>query len=156
MAAIPKNCEECHYLSKTEIAIKCTNPDAQHDSDMSVEEMYVKCPQKEDELIAVRYRTKYRDENLYIVISFLDCKPYEIFAEHASNSDPKISYMLASWDAVTRLASISMRELGVDKVIRQLRRSSRQTHDLPGIMSDLLEKAKQVSNNLILKSRSAI
>lgn len=156
MAKLPKSCEECHYLLSNGESVKCSNIDADHKPGWSIEEMHERCPQKEDELIAVRYRAKYRNENLYVVVAFLDGMPYEVFAEHATNSDPKVAYMLASWDSVTRLASLGMRELGVDKIIRQLRRASRQTNDLPGIMANLLEKSKQVSANLILKQRSQL
>lgn len=93
-----------------------------------------------DVMNSKRYRIKYQDENLYIVIvTSDDGQPYEIFANHSSNGRFELQYMLASWDCLTRFISMCLQTMPLDKVIRQLNRSTRQPNDLPGIILKLLK-----------------
>ena len=94
-----------------------------------------------DEMKAVRYRIKYRDENLYVVVVLdKDNNPYEIFADHATSGDYKVQYMLASWDCLTRFISICLQTISLSKVMEQLEKSTRQLGDLPSIIFDILKK----------------
>lgn len=140
MSKFPKNCNECGYFKN-----ECTNVDA--DSSLIIDDPNVfpdMCPLLDDELFAKRFRVSYRNEKLYVVISTKKGVPYEIFAEHATNSDPKLVYLLAGWDALTRMTSLCLRVYPIEKVIRQLKKASRQHNDIPGILSHLLLKMPRV------------
>ena len=106
-----------------------------------------------DVMDSKRYRIKYQNENLYIVVvTSDDGKPYEIFAEHSSNRRFELQYMLASWDCLTRFISMCLQNFPLEKVIRQLNRSTRQSNDLPGIILNILktyEVAKEVEDEKI-------
>ena len=93
-----------------------------------------------DVMDSKRYRIKYRSENLYlVVVTSEDGQPFEIFANHASNGDYNVQYMLASWDCLTRFVSMSLQHLSLDRTLNQLRKSTRQSNDLPGIILRILQ-----------------
>jgi len=93
-----------------------------------------------DVMDSKRYRIKYQNENLYIVVvTSDDGQPYEIFANHSSNGQFELQYMLASWDCLTRFISMCLQNFPLEKVIRQLNRSTRQSSDLPGIILNILK-----------------
>ena len=92
-----------------------------------------------DVLNAKRYAVKYRNENFYVVVSEKDGTPYEVFAEHATDMDYSIQYMMASVDALTRTISLSLRCVSLGKVVEQLERASRQKNDLPAILANALK-----------------
>jgi hypothetical protein len=97
-----------------------------------------------DVMISKRYRIKYRNENLYIVVvTTEDGKPYEIFAAHSSNSSFELQYMLASWDCLTRFISMCLQTMPLEKIITQLNRSTRQPNDLPGILLRILKNYQE-------------
>ena len=106
-----------------------------------------------DVMASKRYRIKYQNENLYIVVvTSDDGKPYEIFAEHSSNRRFELQYMLASWDCLTRFISMCLQNFPLEKTIRQLNRSTRQPSDLPGIILNILKTyeivKEEVSENI--------
>jgi hypothetical protein len=101
-----------------------------------------------DVMPSKRYRIKYQNENLYIVVvTTEDGQPYEIFANHSSNSQFELQYMLASWDCLTRFISMCLQTMPLEKTLRQLNRSTRQSTDLPGIILNKL-KTYQISNEV--------
>ena len=82
----------------------------------------------------------YEREDLYLVITFKDGKPWEVFANHAIKGNPKINNMLATWDMSTRFITMSLKRDPLEKTIRQLHKSSRSKKDLPGILKTELSK----------------
>ncbi|RLI65905.1 MAG: hypothetical protein DRO67_02010 [Candidatus Asgardarchaeum californiense] len=98
------------------------------------------CPIKEDELPAKRYKVDYRGEHFYLLIVGRNNKPWEIFAEHPTNRKPSLTFMMAGWDGMTRFVTMALKAYPLDKVIRQLKKSSRQKNDLPGIIAEKLEE----------------
>jgi RNAse (barnase) inhibitor barstar len=106
-----------------------------------------------DVMDSKRYRIKYQNENLYIVVVTTDeGHPYEIFAEHSSNRRFELQYMLASWDCLTRFISMCLQTMPLEKIIKQLNRSTRQSTDLPGIILNILktyEEVKEIENEKI-------
>jgi hypothetical protein len=138
---LPKNCNECSYFKES-----CTNVDA--DESLVITDQNIlpsMCPLLDDELYAKRFKVTYRGEKLYVVISIKNGIPYEVFAEHATNSDHKLIFLLSGWDALTRMISLCLKVYPIDKVIRQLKKASRQPSDIPGILSDLLSKMPRVT-----------
>lgn len=150
MASIPINCGECGYSTEHETHFECAHPDGElKGGDASA--LYTQCPIKEDELDALRFRVKYREQSFYLTVSFKDGIPWELFAEHPMNGDLKLNYMLSSWDAICRLSSAMLKTHGVEKVIKQLSRSSRQKSDLPGLLSHVLSQVKFFNKALGIK-----
>ena len=134
MSIIPKNCNECGYQGEWQ----CTHAfgaDIGQEQDLLPE----MCPIKDDVLNAKRFKVTYRGENLYLLIAEREGKPWEIWAEHATNGDPDLKYMLAGWDCSTRFIAQSLKLKPLGYVIKQLRSSSRLKKDLPGIIADSLE-----------------
>ncbi len=98
------------------------------------------CPIDTEVLEAKRFRVRYRGETFYLVVSMKDGKPWEVFAEYPAKSKHSVQYMMAGWDCNTRFISIALKKCPLDKVVRQLRKSSRQKNDLPDIIADILEE----------------
>lgn len=151
--SIPKSCKECGYL-KSDDQVKCTNVDADHAPDFTQDTMFEMCPLKEDVLPSTRFETTYRGERLYVLISYKDSKPWEVFASYAISHDPDLTYAMASWDAITRLISLALRTNTTTKVVHQLQRSSRKSGDLPDILSKLLMKAEVIASDMKLATNS--
>ena len=94
-----------------------------------------------------RYKTTYRGENLYIIVVTNEVgQPFEIFVTHASNGDHNVQYMLASWDCLTRFISLCLQNFSLDQTIKHLRKSTRQSNDLPGIILRILQNYQEVEN----------
>jgi len=98
-----------------------------------------------DVLDAVRYRTNDRERNTwYVSVSELDNNPVEIFASTAFDRDQHLQSRISNLTTITRLISLILRNiflgerLTLEKVLTQLRRSSRQANDLPEMLSNVL------------------
>lgn len=98
-----------------------------------------------DELPAVRYKVTYKDAGIYVVVTTFEGKPVEVFAEFSGLPDFKNSRMRSAWATITRLVTMCMRsrDIGLDKAIQQLERSSNNKSDIAGILIPIL-KAWQV------------
>ena len=136
--ALPMNCNECGYFNDEQ---SCTHLDADPDFVIANSNTLDKnCPMKEDVLVAVRYDVIYRGEHLYIVVAMKDGIPLEVFVTHATEADPKLSYMLSGFDAMTRMISLSLRTYPLSKIVDQLLKASRRRDDIAGILADLLNR----------------
>lgn len=98
-----------------------------------------------DVLDAVRYRTNDRERNTwYVSVSELEGNPVEVFASTAFDRDQHLQSRISNLTTITRLISLILRniylgeKLTLDKTLTQLRRSSRQSNDLPDMLSDVL------------------
>jgi hypothetical protein len=98
-----------------------------------------------DVLDAVRYRTTDRERNRwYVSVSELDKNPVEIFASTAFDRDQHLQSRISNLTTITRLISLILRNiylgerLTLEKTLTQLRRSSRQTNDLPDMLCTVL------------------
>lgn len=101
-----------------------------------------------DKLVAKRFRTRYRDDDsVYVVVSLLDDKPVEVFAEFTDKSDHTTFLTRAGWEAITRLVTLGLRseDAGLEKVVQQLDRASIQSNDLPGIIGGILREWLPIS-----------
>jgi hypothetical protein len=112
-----------------------------------------------DVLDGVRYRTTDRERNTwYVSISELDGNPVEIFASTAFDRDQHLQSRISNLTTITRLISLTLRHifmgerLTLDKVLTQLKRSSRQPNDLPDMLGKILANytpKTSVPNDLI-------
>lgn len=98
-----------------------------------------------DVLDAMRYRTTDRDNNTwYVSVSELEGKPVEMFASTAFDNDRHLQSRISSLTTITRLLSLILRHIflgetiTLGKTITQLDRSSRQSKDLPALLSGVL------------------
>lgn len=113
----------------------CLLPDEQGKSERScgVEEKSVELPGK-------KYLIKLSGEEVYVVISYNEGMPWEVFATVPCSwlpSDPRKGYM----GAINRLAALSLQSgTGVEKVVSQLTKSSAGDGDYSGILAGLLER----------------
>ncbi len=111
-------------------------------------------------LDAVRYRTCDREQNTwYVSVSELSGSPIEIFASTAFDNDRHLQSRISNLTTITRLISLILRnvfmgeKLTLEKTLTQLHRSSRQSNDLPEMLSDVLanyqdkERNKATTNN---------
>ena len=96
-------------------------------------------------LDAIRYRTTDRDRNTwYVSVSELEGEPVEIFASTAFDRDQHLQSRISNLTTITRLISLILRhvfmgeKLTLEKTLTQLRRSSRQTNDLPDMLCNVL------------------
>ncbi len=96
-------------------------------------------------LDAIRYRTTDRDRNTwYVSVSELAGEPVEIFASTAFDRDQHLQSRISNLTTITRLISLILRHvfmgerLTLEKTLTQLRRSSRQTNDLPDMLCNVL------------------
>ncbi len=92
-----------------------------------------------DVLEAKRFRCPYRGEKIYFIISLKNKRPYEVFAEVPTIGDPTYMFTRAGMEALTRSITLNLRKYPLLTVVRQLRRSSLQSMDLPGILASILE-----------------
>lgn len=98
-----------------------------------------------DVLDGVRYRTTDRERNKwYVSISELDGNPVEIFASTAFDRDQHLQSRISNLTTITRLISLTLRHifmgerLTLEKILTQLKRSSRQPNDLPDMLGKIL------------------
>ena len=99
-----------------------------------------------DVLDAIRYRTRDRDNNSwYVSVSEMSGQPVEIFASTAFDRDHHLQSRISNLTTITRLISLILRNvfmnerLTLEKILTQLRRSSRQPNDLPAMLAGVLE-----------------
>lgn len=100
-----------------------------------------------DVLDAVRYRTHDREQNTwYVSVSEIAGAPVEIFASTAFDRDQHLQSRISNLTTITRLISLILRHifldevLTLDKTLKQILRSSRQTNDLPDMLARILSK----------------
>lgn len=106
-----------------------------------------------DVLDGVRHRTIDRERNTwYVSISELEGNPVEIFASTAFDRDHHLQSRISNLTTITRLISLTLRHifmgepLTLEKILTQLKRSSRQPNDLPDMLGKILAKySKQTS-----------
>lgn len=98
-------------------------------------------------LIAKRHRAEDREKNQwYLIVSEYEGKPVELFVTTASENDHKLQSSLANLTALTRLVSLMLRhvflgeQITIEKIRKQLERSSRQENDLPDLVLGVLSK----------------
>ncbi|HBH27293.1 MAG: hypothetical protein N839_0005755 [Desulfofustis sp. PB-SRB1] len=96
-------------------------------------------------LDAVRYRTHDRERNSwYVSVSEINGDPVEIFASTAFDRDHHLQSRISNLTTITRLISLILRNvylaegLTLQKVLKQLARSSRQKNDLPDMLCQVL------------------
>lgn len=105
-----------------------------------------------DVLDAVRYRTHDREQNTwYVSVSEMDGAPVEIFASTAFDRDQHLQSRISNLTTITRLISLILRHiflgevLTLEKTLKQILRSSRQTNDLPDMLARILSKYSEVA-----------
>ncbi|THB79698.1 MAG: hypothetical protein D6B25_00665 [Desulfobulbaceae bacterium] len=150
-------CKDCHALLeviKSKPALirqlcKLTRTDL---SLKSPQELVVNSPQEElpEVLDAVRYRTRDREMNTwYVSVSEIEGKPIEIFASTAFDRDQHLQSRISNLTTITRLISLILRHifmgevLTLEKALKQMRRSSRQTNDLPDMLASVLSNYRK-------------
>lgn len=106
-------------------------------------------------LDAVRFRTRDCDLNRwYVSISEIEGKPVEIFASTAFDKDRHLQSRISNLTTITRLISLILRHvflgevLTLEKIIKQLQRSSRQQHDLPDMLTGVLSKYSPIHQKM--------
>ena len=104
-----------------------------------------KSVQLPDVLEGKRYRTIDREHNKwYLSVSELDGAPVEIFASTAFDRDHELQSRISNLTTITRLISLTLRHiflgepLTLAKVLKQIKRSSRQKNDLPDMLYGVL------------------
>lgn len=100
--------------------------------------------EKPAELPGKRFRVKLSGDDVYVVISYNEGIPWEVFATMPCSwlpSDPRRGYM----GAINRLAALSLQSgTGVEKVVSQLTKSSSgRGGDYAGILAGLLERGQR-------------
>lgn len=105
-------------------------------------------------LDAVRYRTRDRELNTwYVSVSELEGDPVEIFASTAFDRDDQLQSRISNLTTITRLVSLILRNvflgevLTLGKIIKQLKRSSRQKNDLPDMLTNVLRGYEKEVNS---------
>lgn len=105
-------------------------------------------------LNAVRFRTCDREQNTwYVSVSELSGSPIEIFASTAFDNDRHLQSRISNLTTITRLISLILRnvfmgeKLTLEKTLTQLHRSSRQTNDLPEMLSNVLANYQKREKN---------
>ena len=100
-----------------------------------------------EELDARRYRREDREKNTwYLVVSEWEGKPVELFMSSKTDNDHRLQFQIANLTALTRLVSLMLRhvflgeQITLEKIKRQLRRSSRLKKDLPDLVHEVLER----------------
>ncbi|MCK4814499.1 hypothetical protein KA005_01910 [bacterium] len=88
-----------------------------------------------EEIRGIRHRITYREENLYITI--FPNKAEIFICSVKQDQDPLTG---AALDAISRMTTLAWKGSTVDEVIDQLRKASRSTKDIPGILARLLSE----------------
>ena len=98
-----------------------------------------------DVLDGKRYRTIDRERNpWYLSISEVEGRPVEVFASTAFDRDHELQSRISNLTTITRLISLNLRhifigeQLTLKKILKQLKRSSRQKNDLPDMLYQVL------------------
>jgi len=98
-------------------------------------------------LDAKRHRAEDREKNeWYLIVSEYAGKPVELFVTTAGENDHKLQSSLANLTALTRLVSLMLRhvflgeQITLEKIRKQLKRSSRQERDLPDLVLGVLKE----------------
>jgi len=98
-------------------------------------------------LDAKRHKTHDRGKNTwYLVVSEYEKKPVELFMTTTKENDHSQQDNIANLTALTRLISLMLRHIFLaekitfQKIQSQLRKSSRQTRDLPDMVLGVLSK----------------
>lgn len=145
MTKLPDNCDSCAYVQseyaeeyKTTV-LHCSHPEGRDLERINPFIRHKRCPIPDDILNGKRYRVRYRENDFYFIVLLKDEMPCEIFVEYPIQSDPSLDYMMSAWDAFTRLATMALKAYSLEKVIRQIKKSSRRKRDLPGITATILE-----------------
>lgn len=105
-----------------------------------------------DVLDGKRYRTVDRERNKwYLSVSEVNGQPVEIFASTAFDRDHELQSRISNLTTITRLISLMLRHISLGehltlpKILKQIKRSSRQRDDLPdmlfGVLSRYADKA---------------
>lgn len=101
-----------------------------------------------------RYRTDDREGNRwYVAVTEHNNQPVEIFATTTFDRDHHLQSRISSLTTITRLISLMLRHivlnepLTIEKIIKQLQRSSRQKKDLPDMLTRILSNYLPKSNN---------
>lgn len=89
--------------------------------------------EKVEEVRGVKHRVKYMQENLYV--SIFPMRAELFISSVAQDQDPLVG---ANLDAMSRMVTMAWKSNTLDKVLVQLKRSSRSSRDLPGILYRLL------------------
>lgn len=136
---IPEICNDCGFCVPTANSqVYVCKHDYSDGLTIVPNETRTDCPLHDDILDSRRFIVPYRGETFYVVVVLKDDVPYELFAEHPTNSDPSLYYMMSSIDTITRLATMCLKKHTLQKVINQMARSSRTKNDFPGIISRVL------------------
>ncbi|OQX06603.1 MAG: hypothetical protein BWK76_25980 [Desulfobulbaceae bacterium A2] len=100
-----------------------------------------------DVLDGKRYRAVDRERNKwYLSVSEVDGQPVEIFASTAFDRDHELQTRISNLTTITRLISLILRhislgeQLTLPKILKQLKRSSRQPDDLPDMLFGVLSR----------------
>ncbi|BCO09212.1 hypothetical protein GF1_15880 [Desulfolithobacter dissulfuricans] len=119
-------------------------------------------PDLPDVLDGKRYRTIDRDRNKwYLSISELDGRPVEVFASTAFDRDHELQSRISNLTTITRLISLILRHifigerLTLEKVLKQIKRSSRQKNDLPDMLYGVLSRYDSAQAEQDLRRKSA-
>ncbi|OQX11310.1 MAG: hypothetical protein BWK76_19360 [Desulfobulbaceae bacterium A2] len=98
-----------------------------------------------DVLDGKRYRAVDRESNKwYLSVSEVNGQPVEIFASTAFDRDHELQSRISNLTTITRLVSLILRhislgeQLTLPKILKQLKRSSRQRDDLPDMLFGVL------------------
>ena len=101
----------------------------------------------DDVLDCKRFRVTYREETFYVIVAVdEDNNPVEVFAEHATNRDYKLIYMMSGIDTITRFVTMALKTYPLSKTIQQLNKASRNKNDFAGILRDLLKQYEGTSS----------
>ncbi len=100
-----------------------------------------------DVLDGKRYQTIDRERNKwYLSISEVKGQPVEVFASTAFDRDHELQSRISNLTTITRLISLNLRHifmgelLTLKKILKQLKRSSRQKNDLPDMLYKVLAR----------------
>ncbi|MFV0439113.1 MAG: hypothetical protein ACK5PS_17160 [Desulfopila sp.] len=106
-----------------------------------------------DVLPARRFSARDREQNQwYLIVSEHEDKPVELFMSTAGENDHRLQGHIANLTALTRLISLMLRHvflgerITIDKILRQLKRSSRKPNDLPDMVSHILGRYTEEEN----------
>lgn len=86
-------------------------------------------------LPCTRYVLKYRGKEHYVVLSFHNNNPVEMFISTVLEKDPNT---ITGVSALTRFISLALKAYDLSEVVKQLNKSSLSHHDLPGLLAKLL------------------
>lgn len=150
-------CKDCHSLlanirSKPALIRQLSNLSRTEGSLKSPQELVANHDHETlpEVMDAVRYRTRDREMNTwYVSVSEIEGQPIEIFASTAFDRDQHLQSRISNLTTITRLISLILRHifmgevLTLEKTLKQMRRSSRQTNDLPDMLASVLSNYRK-------------